>query len=82
MDAHSHPAIRHLVLLTEEATVFAIRQLADTAAQRVFADFGAFMLERTVKSLVDFDDSVEQREVAVPREKVLSGGQLSSTSLH
>jgi hypothetical protein len=48
----------------------------------VFADFGAFMLERTVKSLVDFDDSVEQREVAVPREKVLSGGQLSSTSLH
>jgi hypothetical protein len=66
-----------LVLLTEEATVLAIRQFADTAAQRVFADFGAFMLERTIKSLVNLDDSVidgEQRELAVTMEKVLAHG--------
>ena len=41
--------------LTEEATVFAIKQLADRAAQVVFGDFGTFMLERTVRSLIDPD---------------------------
>jgi len=49
--------------------MFAIRQLADVAAHRVFAGFGEFMLERTVKSLVDFDDPAiegEQHEVACP----------------
>jgi hypothetical protein len=35
--------------------VIAIKHLADRAAQVVFADFGSFMLERTVRSLIDPD---------------------------
>jgi len=35
--------------------MFAIKQLADRAAQVVFGDFGTFMLERTVRSLIDPD---------------------------
>jgi len=37
--------------------MFAISHLAEQAAQCVFADFGTFMLERTVKSLADPDRS-------------------------
>jgi hypothetical protein len=44
--------------------VFAIKQLADRAAQVVFADFGTFMLERTVRSLIDLDGS-ERQELGV-----------------
>jgi hypothetical protein len=57
--------------------VFAIRHLADVATQRVFSDFGAFMLERTVKSFAAFDDSVIdglQRPRPFPMEKVIAHG--------
>jgi hypothetical protein len=54
-----------LIHLIEGATVFAIKYLADRAAQVVFADFGTFMLERTVKSIVDPDDC-ELQESAIP----------------
>ena len=37
--------------------MFAISHLAEQAGQRVFADFGTFMLERTVKSWADPDRS-------------------------
>jgi hypothetical protein len=36
--------------------VLAIKHLADRAAQVVFADFGSFMLERTIRSLIDPDE--------------------------
>jgi len=39
--------------------VLAIKHLADRAAQVVFADFGAFMLERTIRSLIDPDEDEE-----------------------
>ena len=37
--------------------MLAIKHLADRAAQVVFADFGSFMLERTIRSLIDPDES-------------------------
>jgi hypothetical protein len=36
--------------------VFAVKDLAGRAAQRVFGDFGTFMLRRTVSSLVGSDE--------------------------
>ena len=36
--------------------MLAIKHLADRAAEVVFVDFGTFMLERTVRSLVDLDE--------------------------
>ena len=36
--------------------MLAIKHLADRAAQVVFVDFGTFMLERTVRSLVNPDE--------------------------
>ena len=37
--------------------MFAVKDLAGRAAQRVFGDFGTFMLWRTVHSLTGSDDS-------------------------
>jgi hypothetical protein len=57
--------------------MFAIRHLTDVATQRVFADFGAFMLERTVKSFAAFDDSVIdglQRAGPFPMENLMAHG--------
>jgi len=38
--------------------VFAVMDLAGRAAQRVFGDFGTFMLRRTVSSLVGGSDEI------------------------
>jgi hypothetical protein len=40
----------------KEANVFAVKDLADRAARRVFGDFGTFMLRRTVNSLIGSDE--------------------------
>jgi hypothetical protein len=45
----------------KEANVFAVKDLAGRAAQRVFGDFGTFMLRRTVTSLIGSD------EIKMPR---------------
>jgi hypothetical protein len=52
--------------------VFAIKHLADKAAQVVFADFATFMLERTVSSMIDPDENELQ-------ELVLQTGQSFAT---
>jgi hypothetical protein len=46
-----------LVDSAQGATVLAIKHLADRAAQVAFADFGSFMLERTIRSLIDPDEN-------------------------
>jgi hypothetical protein len=38
--------------------VFRIKHLADVAGQRVFADIGTFMLERTIRSFIESNDPV------------------------
>ena len=53
-----------LVDLAQGATVLSIKHLADRAAQVVFADFGSFMLERTIRSLIDPEESPLQ-ELAI-----------------
>jgi hypothetical protein len=53
-----------LVYSPAGATVFAIKYLADRAAQVVFAEFCSFMLERTVRSLTDPDEG-ELRELVI-----------------
>jgi hypothetical protein len=45
--------------------VLAISHLAEQAGQGAFADFGTFMLERTVKSLADPDRRPTPRIVKV-----------------
>jgi hypothetical protein len=40
----------------EEATMFAVKDLADRGAQRVFGDFGTFMLRWTVNSLIGSEE--------------------------
>jgi hypothetical protein len=47
--------------------VFAIKHLADRAAQVVFAEFCSFMLERTVRSLIDSDESELQELIIADR---------------
>ena len=49
--------------------MLAIKHLADKAAQVVFADFGSFMLERTVRSLTDPEESpLQELEIAEKSE--------------
>ena len=38
--------------------MFTIKYLADVAGQRVFADIGTFMLERTIRSFIEFNATV------------------------
>jgi hypothetical protein len=40
----------------KEANVFAVKDLAGRGAQRVFGDFGTFMLRRTVSALIGSDE--------------------------
>jgi len=42
--------------------VFTIKHLADVAGQRIFADFGTFMLERTIKTFIQLDDTVVRND--------------------
>ena len=50
--------------------MLAIKHLADKAAQVVFADFGSFMLERTVRSLIDPEESpLQELEIAEKAER-------------
>jgi hypothetical protein len=42
--------------------VSTIKHLADVAGKRVFAEFGTFMLERTIRSFIEFDDTVARNK--------------------
>ena len=46
--------------------MLAIKHMADTVAQHVFADLGTFMLDRTVKAFIGVDEKLLQGALRNP----------------
>ena len=55
--------------------MLAIWDLADRVTQHVFADFGTFLLDRTVKSFTGADESLLQSQPSHAAEEILAGGE-------
>jgi hypothetical protein len=52
-----------------------MRNLADRFTQYVFADFGTFVLDRTVKSFTGASDAPLHSTLSHPAEKMLERGE-------
>jgi hypothetical protein len=55
--------------------VLTIRDLADRVTQHVFADFGTFLLDRTVKSFTGADERLLFGAPRQPAEEILAHGE-------